>query len=848
MSISDSERPKFDRSRSVASIQTTPESESAHRFADAWREGACASVEEFLSSLPAGAVAPQVAVRIIFEEMCLRQDDGQEVHSDEYLRRFPQYRSELQLLLECQGLLDVREPQFPKIGQTYGEFEIVEEIGRGGQGRVYLAVQPDLADRQVVLKASAQHGSEHLSLARVQHTNIVPLYFARDDHERNLRVFCMPYLGRMTLAHLIWSQRNTPMQERSGKAALAFLEKSGPTSGRRATSCRAFLERATYVEAVCWFGAALADALHYVHERGLVHLDVKPSNVLLTADGQPMLLDFHLAREPVKQGEPPPDWFGGTRDYMAPEQAAVMDAVRRCEEAPIAVDARADVFALGLVLYESLSGVRPPVDALPPPLWKTVPGVSMGLSDLLERCLAPAPEDRYRTAAELAVDLRLHLTDQPLAGAPNRSLAERYRKWRKRRPAALAVYSLLGLVLGASAAAGAVGWRHFHTQASAAEEARASGERLAMDGRFHEAADEFARGRRLAEATFGGGDLAAALESLQEAALQRGQVEALEALVDRLRFVYTQESLPADARRKLDAGCGRAWEVRGRLLAVVAHDPALTETVRTDLLDLAVLWSHLVRGGGPQEGPRADSILHEAERALGSGDVLGMERDLQNAVAGGARPAGAPSQAAATARLAAAAESADALKTAWEYVAVGRALVRVRQLGAASRAFQKAVDRAPHDFWVNFWQADCAWRKGDSNEALDALRVCIALAPDRAQCYYNRGVILAALQRTDAALRDFDRALALEPDLAPALFERGKLRGLQGKLDLAAADLEHAIYAGAPAAATHVELARIHLARKDRAAASRAVQSALRANPAFAPALELSARLARPEG
>ena len=88
-------------------------------------------------------------------------------------------------------------------------------------------------------------------------------------------------------------------------------------------------------------------------------MDVKPSNILVTADGQPMLLDFHLAREPIPIGEPPADVVGGTPGYMSPEQAAVMTAMAAGRAVPGPVDARSDLYSLASVLAEMLGGAAP---------------------------------------------------------------------------------------------------------------------------------------------------------------------------------------------------------------------------------------------------------------------------------------------------------------------------------------------------------------------------------------------------------------------------------------------------------------------------------------------------------
>src|SRR5262245_18010804 len=341
--------------------QTALAGDLADELAAAWHRGEHIRVEALLEREPDLWDNRDAVFRLICEEVCLREEAGMPVDPLDFVTRFPRWPGELEALLDCHRLLQA-SPEPDAVAADLDDFEILAELGKGAQGQVFLAKQRSLGDRPVVLKITSCHGREHLSLARLQHTHIVPLYWVNDDPVRDRRVLSMPYFGSVTLGCLLGALKNKPVVQRSGQDLLDALD----TAQRSASAAlagqgpaRAFLARASYVQALCWIGACLADALQYAHDRGLVHLDVKPSNILLAGAGQPMLLDFHLAREPVRPGGPRPRSLGGTPAYMAPEQRAAVDDLVAGRPIKEVVDGRADVFSLGLVLYHLLGGPVP---------------------------------------------------------------------------------------------------------------------------------------------------------------------------------------------------------------------------------------------------------------------------------------------------------------------------------------------------------------------------------------------------------------------------------------------------------------------------------------------------------
>jgi tetratricopeptide (TPR) repeat protein len=810
----------------------------AGEMAARWRGGERPLTEEFLARHPELHDQPEAVAELVYEEICLHQEFGEDVSAASLRDRFPRWRDQLEVILACHQLLeaDAGPPRFPAAGESLDDTHLLAELGRGAWGRVFLATQPRLADRPLVLKLVPRGAQEHLALARLQHTHIVPLYFVRDDPARNLCLLAMPYFGGATLAQLLEWLRDVPPARRTGKHLLQALQAiqaaahlALPVAG---PACR-FLARASYVQAVCWIGACLADALHYAHERSLIHLDVKPSNVLLAADGQPMLLDFHLARSPIAAGCMPPESVGGTPVYMAPEQQAALKAVRAAHRVPSALDGRADLFALGLVLEEALQGTLAVPGSRPP---RRNPRVTPGLADLLRKCRASDPCERYPTGAALAADLRRHLADLPLKDVVNRSVAERWQKWRRRRPYALHLLAAVAILL----AAGWGAFMHVSHQLNRAEAALAEGSELFLQGHFVEAHGALERGRALAEDMPFSRGLQGEL-ALQLRRTKRMQVsEDLNHLVERVRAFHGAEVPAARDLEVLEAHCRTLWQQRHRILQHLGpnSEGEWDPRVRTDLLDLAVLWSDLrVRRANLVEVRTARrealDVLAEAERLLGPSAVLYRERRVHAEALGMAKVAREAARLAATLPP----------RTAWEHYAFGRSLFEAGELEAAIAELDQALDLQPRALWTNVLRGRCAFHLGHPEEAALAFTACITLAPENAGFFYNRGLAYAQWGRLDLALRDYDHALRLDPHLGSAALNRGLLHHEAQRYALARTDLERARALGVDPATVHYNLALVYLAKANRAAAAASVREALEYNPDHREARQLQEQL-----
>jgi WD40 repeat protein/tRNA A-37 threonylcarbamoyl transferase component Bud32 len=333
----------------------------------------------------------------------------------------------------------------PRAQEKIGRFEVLNTLGQGGFGTVYKARDPDL-DRVVAIKVPragnlsdgadvARFLREARSVARLRHPNIIPLHEVGQADGTPFLVTA--YVEGVTLADWLEAREVAPRQ------AAATV-------------------------------AALAEALDYAHRQGVVHRDVKPSNVLIDASGTPHLMDFGLAKRDA--GEATMTLEGqvlGTPAYMSPEQAGGDSH---------SVDGRSDVYSLGVILYRLLAGDLPfrgnrrmllhqVLHEEPRPPRALNDQVPRDLETICQKAMAKLPNQRYASAGELADDLHRYLKGEPIRARPVRPW-ERAWRWARRRPAVAGLLGTLLAVIAGSLAALTTLWLRAEERRAQADLAR----------------------------------------------------------------------------------------------------------------------------------------------------------------------------------------------------------------------------------------------------------------------------------------------------------------------------------------------------------------------------------------
>jgi serine/threonine protein kinase len=662
----------------------------------------------------------------------------------------------------------------PHVGEMILDCELVSELGRGTAGHVFLAQQVSLSYRPLVLKFMPRDEIEHLSLARLQHTHIMPLYWAADLPDRNLRMLAMPYLAATNLHDLLEWMRQLPMNQWSGKLAWAKLHEDHealPISVPLQTTNGEMTVPAPWEDFVAWIGVQVAEALAFAHRQELVHLDLKPANIVLTPDGQPIILDFHVSQQPVPAGASKNAWLGGTPLYLSPEHAAGLRALSHGQPVPERIDGRSDIFGLGLILFEAFGGKRSlggegPAD--PSRLRTDNPGLSPSLADVVERCLAPRPEDRYQDAMSLADDLRRHLRRMPLRGVRNRSWAERWNKWRQRRPLVLPLLvAVAGLLLSLVWGVASVQQERAQ-QRQAAENAFLDGEEWLRRRQYGEAVQRFVAAQEFAQAISTSDPLHQQIERRKRTAERLNLGEELQNALRQMRFHAMFDAAPRRGLHVLNAVCGKLWSHRGKMLDRSMGSLELTreQQIESDLQEFAWLWSELQLRLAPEDArakmnQEVDTILTQSSRELRTA----IERD--GAVLRFRR---APA-------------------SAWEWCAQARSALRRNDLAEAEADVRKAVDLEPLDDSANMHLAVVLQRQKKGQEGLTAIALCLGQRAD-AEAFFVRGTIRRDLGLKEGALQDWAVALEKNATLAVAAMSRVELLRELGRGDEAALEEE----------------------------------------------------------
>jgi tetratricopeptide (TPR) repeat protein len=521
-----------------------------------------------------------------------------------------------------------------------------------------------------------------------------------------------------------------------------------------------YLKGLTYVQAVLWMGSRLASGLAHAHERKVLHLDLKPANILLTDEGQPMLLDLNLAVD-LKQGTGLAS-LGGTALYMSPEQ---LEAFQRGSRT---VDGRSDIYSLGIILFELLTGRRPlevtkgPADAIVagliasrkapcPPLRCWNKDVSPAVESMIRHCLEPDPARRYQDAYQFQEDIERHLSNYPLKHAREPSLLERTAKWRRRHSTLMSTTTMAIVAILAVALVCFSSW--FVLRNSRRD--RASLNYL----RFHE---NFEKSQLLLN-TVHDGSKDHLIRGLHLA--RSTMIPYLDVDGNFMPWAPDFENLLASEQAALRSDLTELilLEVRARVALIKQNDPELNQR---QVYEEGIQRLEQARAIDPQL-PAA--FYHERARLL---SALGREKDAaqDSSRAGQMSP-----------------------RSARDHYLFGTFLLAQHHPDRAEISLSRAVALDPRQFWTWFALGICHSDQGRHSDAAADFSACTILAPKLAWPYLNRGLALSRSGRLTEAAAAYDRALELDDEFAEALVDRGLALLELGHPEQALVDFERAI-------------------------------------------------------
>lgn len=700
--------------------------------------------------------------------------------------------------------IDVGEP-LSRLNSILPDYDLIAEIGRGGMGIVYRAIQPKL-NRQVAIKvlpalmgmvrpeAKARFRREAELAASLDHTNIISIH---DYGEAEGTLFyAMQLIRGQSLRDILDEIAQTGavdcvVGEQSGSSHATRSDRTGSSSSSVGAGRKYYREIASWI-------AEVADALEYAHKHGVIHRDIKPSNLLVAEDGKLMISDFGLARPTIDHSMTKSQSLIGTCRYMSPEQL---------EPGSKDLDHRVDIYALGATLYELLA-FRPmfvaPDDrqivhmittrepSRPSKYVRTVP---KELETICLKAAAKSPSARYQTAEAFADDLRRWMLDLPISARPQNA-AQRGIKfvYRHRLPSAL-----VGAVALLAVSSGVMWAKYESASKAGADAVSAETEQRAMllvhQAREKTEDEDFSAATGLLE------------QALAVNPKNREAVHQQAVVLTRSGFAGKAKELLATAVNN-DPDDWRAHYMLGMLMHTDHSDelshvnselaPAPSEPIQETVKRSAAIGALLSvverhRPGSPEALCLQTTIERDHSASIDILDeAIALDPKFTDAIVERA------------VRLGCLGKFDEALVEFDRAIELGRgghrvhglrgiALADQRRFAEAEAAFTAAIDRNPRN--IDWWYDRAVARSylGRFTETIEDAKQAIELDANYVDAYVVLGRGYAGLGQHEPALQNYDKAVELNPNKPDVYMERGLLHWFAGRYDKSLADANRLI-------------------------------------------------------
>lgn len=706
-----------------------------------------------------------------------------------------------------QSQVDVQEP-LRRLSEILVDYEIVEEIGRGGMGIVYRARQAKL-NRMVAIKvlpallgvvrpeSRARFRREAELAAGLEHTNIIGVYDY--DEVDGTHYYAMQLIEGRSLRDILCEIEETGAVDvvlglsagtRRDSVRVKPTDTASETA-QRTTDVSIGGDYRAYFRKIAHWMAEVADALHYAHEHGVIHRDIKPSNLLLADDGRLMISDFGLARPSNKDALTISRSLVGTCRYMSPEQL---------DPTIGAVDRQIDVYALGATLYELLA-FRPMFGAendrevmrhvlqtepLPPSRFcRQIP------DELETICLKAVEKNRdmrYATARDLGDDLRRWLLGVPIQ-AKKLSAPVRTLRWLRRRR----LHATLVGIAATSLIAAAYFYSAYSDSSRRATEAQNDAQTRFVELQL-KAANEL----------LAAGDFTAALAEIDKGLSQKSNDATLQALKARIAFRmghWSKAGRIVEAILERDPSNWRAHYMAGFAASRANACNCITieaqRVARASAADERFLY-HLEQVQRLNPGSAEDYCLQACREGDTAESIRLLDRALRrNPALGEARLLRASMYGQLDDFEAMLADTDAAIDLDFGGALVhgqrGSALAYLDRFTEAEAAFTEAIRLDPQN--VHWWYNRAAARAylGAFDASLTDSAQALLLDPDYAFAYVSRGKALVGQGALNDARAAFNQAAELNPDLVDTYAERSILNRLDRRFESAVEDADRVL-------------------------------------------------------